>query len=137
MVSRDERKRSGWRCDWEYIVIIVLAALAASALLGLASGLLFRAWANAIVALFIAFGSAITLASHGFGFSEGVLVTVACLFVNQLAYFVGVFLESRAGIANVLAEDVFGDEPDDNREHDIAGEHEEKRREHPTRLPPA
>jgi hypothetical protein len=136
MVSRDERKRSGWRSDWEYIVIIVLAALAASALLGLATGLLLRAWANAVVAVLIAFGSAIALPSHGFGFSEGVLVTVACLFVSQVAYFVGVFLASRAGIANVLAEDVFDYEPDDTREHDIAGEHEEERREHPSRVPP-
>ena len=94
--------------------------------------MLFRAWANAI----ISFGSAIALASHGFGFSEGVLVAVACLFVSQLAYFVGGFLESRAGIANFLADDVFYDEPDDNREHDIDGEREEERREHPSRFPP-
>jgi hypothetical protein len=63
-------------------MIIVLVALAVSALLGLATGLLFRAWANAIVAPIIAFGSAIALASHGFGFFEGVLVTVACLIVS-------------------------------------------------------
>jgi uncharacterized membrane protein len=93
--------------------------LAASALLGLATGLLFRVWANAIVAPIIAFGSAIALASHGFGFWEGVLVTVACLFVSQLGYLASVFLESRASIANFLTNDVFDDEPDDNREHEI------------------
>ena len=117
-------------------MIIVLVALAASALLGLATGLVFRVWANVIVGPLIAFGSAIALASHGFGFSEGVLVTVACLFVSQAAYFGGVFLDSRAGIGNFLAVDVFDDEPDDNREHDIAGEQEEERREHPSRSPP-
>ena len=124
--SRDERS------EWEYIMIIVLIALAVSALL--ATGLLFRAWANAIVAPIIAFGSAIALASHGFEFFEGVLVTVACLIVSQVAYFVGLFLESRVGIAD-LADDVLDDQPGDNREHEIGGE-QEKRREHPSRSPP-
>src|SRR3977135_365262 len=104
-------------------MIIVLVALAASALLGLATGLVFRVWANVIVAPLIAFGSAIALASHGFGFSEGVLVAlVACVFVSQVSYCVAVWGEFRAGISNFLAVDVFDDEPDDNREHDIAGE---------------
>src|ERR1700737_3313865 len=114
-------------------MIIVLVALAASALLGLATGLVFRVWANAIVGPLIAFVLAIILASHGFRFWEGVLVTVACLFVSQLAYFVGVFLDSRAAIANLLTDDVFDDEPDDNREHEIDGQQEEQRREHPSR----
>ena len=116
-------------------MIVVLVALAASALLGLATGLVFRVWANAIVALLIAFVSATTLHSHGFGFSEGVLVTVACLVVSQVAYFVGLFVESRVGIANFLADDVLDDQPGDNREHQIGGEQEE-RREHPSRPPP-
>ena len=116
-------------------MIVVLVALAASALLGLATGLVFRVWANAIVALLIAFVSAIALHSHGFGFSEGVLVTVACLFVSQAAYFVGVFMESYGGIASFLADEVFDDEPDDNGEHHIAREQDE-RCEHPSRSPP-
>ena len=109
--------------------------LVMSVLLGLATGLMFRAWANAIIAPIIAFGSAIALASHGFEFFEGVLVTVACLIVSQVAYFVGLFLESRVGIANFLADDVLDDQPGDNREHEIGGEQEE-RREHPSRPPP-
>jgi hypothetical protein len=116
-------------------MIIVLVALAASALLGLVTGLLFRVWANAIVAPVIAFVSAIALAAHRFGFWEGVLVTVACLFVSQTAYLLGVFLVSGAGIANLLADDVFDDEPGDNREDEVAGEHEQ-RREQPSRPPP-
>lgn len=115
---------------------IALIALVASALLGLATGLVFRVWANAIVAPIIAFVSAIALASHGFGFLKGVLVTVACLLVSQVAYLVGVFLESRADVASFLAGDVLDDEPDDNREHDVAGEQEEERREQPSRPPP-
>jgi hypothetical protein len=96
-------------------MIIVLVALAVSALLGLAIGLVFRVWANAIAAPIIAFGSAIALASHGFGFFEGVLVTVACLVVSQAAYFVGAVL--KFGIADFLADDMRDDEPGDNREH--------------------
>ena len=117
-------------------MIIVLVALAASALLGLAIGLVFQVWANMIVAPLIAVVSAIALASHGFGFSQGVLVTVACLVVSQVGYFVGVLLESRASVANFLADDVFDDAPDNNREHDVTGEQEEERREHPSRPPP-
>ena len=56
--------------------------------------------------------------------------------MSQVGYFVGVLLESRTSVANFLAVDVFDDEPDDNREHDIAGEQEEERREHPSRSPP-
>ena len=97
----------------------------------MATGLLFRAWANAIIAPIIAFDLAIALASHGFGFFEGVLVTVACLIVSQVAYFVGLFLESRVGIAD-LADYVLDDQPGDNREHEIGGE-QEKRRVHPSR----
>jgi hypothetical protein len=77
-------------------MIIVLVALAASALLGLATGLIFRVWANAIVAPLIAFGSAVFLACHGFRFWEGVLVTFTCLFISQLSYLVGAFLGSAA-----------------------------------------
>jgi hypothetical protein len=121
--------------EWQYIMIIVLVALAVSALLGLAIGLVFRVWANAIAAPIIAFGSAIALASHGFGFFEGVLVTVACVVVSQAAYLVGAVLESRVGIANFLADDVLDDQPGDNREYEIGGEQEE-RREHPSRPPP-
>jgi hypothetical protein len=47
-------------------MIIVLVALAASALLGLATGLVFRVWANLVAAPLVALGSALALASHGF-----------------------------------------------------------------------
>jgi hypothetical protein len=91
MTSRDESNRSAQRSDWEYLMIIVLVALAASALLGLATGLVFRVWANVIISPLIAVVSAIALLSHGFGFWEGVLVTIACLFISQLGYLVGAF----------------------------------------------
>jgi hypothetical protein len=117
-------------------MIVVLVALAASALLGLATGLVFRVWAQAIVAPVVAFGSALALASLGFGFLQGVLVTVACLFVSQLAYVIGLVLASRVGIADYLAEDVLDNQPCEDREHGVAGEQEEERGEHPPRPPP-
>ena len=117
-------------------MIIVLVALATSALLGLATGLVFRVWANLVVAPLVALGSALALASHGFRFLEGVLVTFACLFVSQLAYLIGVFLVSPASIANYLANDVPDNEPGQNREHSISCEQQEEGREHPPRSPP-
>jgi hypothetical protein len=117
-------------------MIVVLVALAASALLGLATGLRFRVSANAIVAPVVAFGSALALASRGFSFLQGALVTVACLFVSQLAYLIGVALASPAGIADHLVEDVPDNQPGEDREHGVAGEQEEERGEHPPRPPP-
>lgn len=119
-------------------MIVVLVALAASGLLGLATGLIFRVWANLIVAPVVAFGSAlaVALASPGFSFLQGVLVTVACLSVSQLAYLIGVVLASPAGIADHLVEDVPDNQPGHDREHGVAGKQEEQRGEHPPRPPP-
>jgi hypothetical protein len=115
---------------------IVLVALAASALLGLATGLVFRVWANLVVAPLVALGSALALASHGFRSLEGVLVTFACLFVSQLAYLIGVLLASPTSVANYLANEVPDNEPGQNREHSISCEQQEEGREHPSRSPP-
>ena len=117
-------------------MIIVFVALGASALLGLATGLLFRVWANAVVAPLIALFSALALARQGFAFLEGVLVTFACLFVSQFAYLIGVFLASPSSVANYLGEDVLDEQPGENSEHGIADEQQEKRRDHPARPPP-
>ncbi|SDS32398.1 hypothetical protein [Bradyrhizobium canariense] len=117
-------------------MIVVLVALTMSALVGLATGLVFRVWAILIIAPLIAFISAIALATRGFGFSSGVLVTVACLVVSQCAYLVGSFLVSRADMADYLADDVLDDQPGDYREPNIADEQQEERRQHPSWPPP-
>src|ERR1700761_5769504 len=98
-------------------MIIVFMAFAASALLGLAAGLVFRVRVHALLVPLIAFGSAPALASHGFNFLQGVLVTFACLFVSQLAYLIGAFLAGPVSLANYLADDMSNDAPADNREH--------------------
>lgn len=125
MVGRDGRKVGVSVLLGNKIMPIVLVALAASAFFGLATGLVFRVWANLIVAPLIAVVSAVALASHGFGLFEGLIVTVACLFVSQLAYLAGAFLNSGAS-TNVLADEVFDDEPDGYGEHNIAREHEQR-----------
>ncbi|MGH9809619.1 MAG: hypothetical protein ACRD9W_20600, partial [Terriglobia bacterium] len=102
----------------------------------LATGLVFRVWANLIVAPVVAFGSALALASDGFGFLAGVVAIVACLFVSQLAYLVGVVLASPAGVADYLVEDVPDNQPGEDREHRVAGEQEQERAEHSPRPPP-
>jgi hypothetical protein len=119
-------------------MIIFLIALAASALLGLATGFVFRVWAILVLAPLVAFGSAVALFYHGFGFLEGIFATIACLFASQAAYLLGVFLVAPdAGVQSFLAEDVFDNEPGENCERDITGNQQEKRHEQPSRsLPP-
>lgn len=111
---------------------IVLTLLAASALLGLAIGLIFRVWANLLAAPCIAVFSTLVLHFSGFKFAQGVLVTAACLFVSQLAYFVVASLMPRSGITGLLARDMLDNEPDEARKYDI-GDQQQKRDEHPSR----
>ena len=117
-------------------MFVALTALVASALLGLAVGLLFRVWINVVVAPIIAFGSAIALAADGFRSAEGVLITLACLVVSQAAYLAGTFLAFRTDVTDALADDVSDDQPGQAREHGIGDKHEQERREHPSRASP-
>ena len=112
-------------------MLVVLTALVASALLGLAVGLLFRVWANVVAGPIIAFGSAITLALHGFPIAEGVLITLACLVASQAAYLAGTYLALRTDITDALTDDVPDDQPGEAREHGIGGKHEQERGEKP------
>jgi hypothetical protein len=116
-------------------MIIVFVAVAASALLGLAAGLVFRVRVHALLVPLIALGSAPALASHGFDFLQGVLVTFACLFVSQLAYLIAAFLATPVSLATSLTNDMSNDGPGDNRQHDIIGQQREER-ETPSRSPP-
>jgi hypothetical protein len=117
-------------------MFVALLALVASALLGLATGLLFRVWANVLVAPIIAFGSASVLAADGFRFPAGMLITLACLVVSQAAYLAGTFLASRTDVTDALADDVLDDQPGEAREHGIGNKHEQERREEPPRPSP-
>ncbi len=112
-------------------MFVALTALVASALLGLAVGLLFRVWANVVAGPIIAFGSAIILAVNGFQVAEGVLITLACLVTSQVAYLAGTFLTLRTDITDALTDDVPDDQPGQAREHGIGNKHEQERGEKP------
>ena len=103
-------------------MIIAFTLLIASALLGLAIGLVFRVWAIATVSLLIAIVSAIILRAHDFGFAGGVSIVIGCLVICQAAYFTGVFMTTRSlSAANLTQEEVDG-EPSGDREQDVGDE---------------
>jgi hypothetical protein len=77
-------------------VTVVFTLLITSAVLGLATGLLFPVWAVALVSALIAILSAVALRTYGFGFAEGVSVMVGCLVISQTAYLAGSFIPSRS-----------------------------------------
>ena len=97
-------------------MIVAIVALAASALLGFAMGLMFRAWIHLFVAPLIAMGSAVVFISSGFGFFTGAVATFGCLFANQLAYFIAVLLTKPGAVQRHLSHDMPDGEPGENRE---------------------
>ncbi|RTL49148.1 MAG: hypothetical protein EKK40_15780 [Bradyrhizobiaceae bacterium] len=111
--------------------VLILSAL--SAALGFATGLRFNVFAMAAVSVLLALGSAIVLRAHGFGAAGGILVVVVCLLASQIAYLAGVMSVRGAGI---LADDISGGRPDDNRQGDV-GDDEKKQDPHPPRPPSA
>lgn len=98
-----------------YIMSSFLVVAAASALLGLISGLIFRVWAMAPVSLIVAVVSAVVLHLHGFGFLKGVLSVTACLFITQGSYFIASVFVARRSLPRFLAEDSVDNNPGDNR----------------------
>lgn len=110
---------------------IVLLLLIASASLGIATGFVFRVWANFFVAPLIAVFSTIGLRFYGFDFVACVSVTVGCLFTSQLTYLIGSIL-SDGHVSDLLARETIDNEPDDDSQHTIGGE-QKKRHERPSR----
>lgn len=99
---------------------IAFVLIVASALVGIATGYLFRIWALVIISPLIAVLSAIILRTYEFGMMAGVFVIVICLVVCQLAYFaVAYFLHAR----DVSAHDEVDGEPGEATEQKIRREH--------------
>ncbi len=113
---------------------VVMLLLIASALLGMATGFVFRVWANLFVAPLIAVVSTIGLRWYGFDFAACISVTVGCLFTSQLTCLIGSFL-SGGYVSDLLVREAFDNEPDDDGQHAIGGE-QEKLNERPPRPPP-
>lgn len=99
---------------------IALVLIVASALVGIATGYVFRIWALIFIAPAIAVFSAIILRAYGFGMMAGVTVIAICLAACQLAYFAAAYLlHARA----VSAHDEVDGEPDEGSQHKIRRQH--------------
>ncbi|MEY9181419.1 putative membrane protein YdbT with pleckstrin-like domain [Bradyrhizobium sp. USDA 326] len=69
----------------------VLLLLLASAITGLATGLIFRVWTLLLVSPATAILAATVLQTSGFGFWAGIPIVVGCLIAGQLAYLAATF----------------------------------------------
>ena len=99
---------------------IVLILLIASAILGLATGLIFRVWALAWVSPLIAILSTVALHAYDFGFAGGVPIVVGCIVISQVAYLAGAFIVTRSDNAESLTLEEVNGRPDNHGEQDVA-----------------
>jgi amino acid transporter len=101
---------------------LVFLLLLASAILGLATSLFFRAWAMAPVSLLLAVASAIFLHADGFGFAGGVSAIIGCVVASQIAYVVGLFMTSRLDKPEDLTQDEVDGDPNNRGEQNVSDE---------------
>ncbi|MET4388700.1 hypothetical protein ABIB73_004464 [Bradyrhizobium sp. F1.4.3] len=99
---------------------IALLLMLASALVGMATGFVFKIWALVLISPLIAIFSAIVLRSHEFGLVPGVTVIAVCLAVCQLAYLAATYLLHTREIS--FHDEVDG-EPDEKSEQKIRRQH--------------
>jgi len=71
---------------------IAIVLIVASALVGVATGRLFRIWALIVFSPVIAIVAAIVLRVYDFGMVGGVTVVAICLAASQLAYLAASYL---------------------------------------------
>ncbi|WP_456622557.1 MULTISPECIES: hypothetical protein [unclassified Bradyrhizobium] len=95
---------------------IALVLIVASALVGIATGYVFRIWALVLIAPLIAVLSAIVLRAYEFGMRAGVIVIAICLAACQLAYFASAYLLHARGVS---ARDEVDGEPGEGSQHKI------------------
>jgi hypothetical protein len=93
-----------------------IVLIATSALVGIATGYLFRIWALIIISPFIAIVSAIILRAYEFGMLAGVTVIALCLAASQLAYLATSYLRHAR---HVSAHDEVDGEPGEIGEQEI------------------
>lgn len=99
---------------------IAFVLIVASALVGIATGYLFRIWALVIISPLIAVLSAIILRIHEFGMMVGVMVIAISLAVCQLAYLAAAYFLHARGVS---AHDEVDGEPGKASEQKIRREH--------------
>ncbi|OKO69482.1 hypothetical protein AC629_41165 [Bradyrhizobium sp. NAS80.1] len=94
--------------------------IAASALVGIAAGFVFRIWALVVIAPLIAVFSAIVLRIYEFGMMAGVTVIAICLVACQLAYLAATYLLHAR---NVSSHDEVDGKPGEIGEQKIRRQH--------------
>lgn len=98
---------------------IAIVLIAASALVGIATGYIFRIWALVVISPFVAIAWAIILRVYEFGMMAGVTVIAISLAASQLAYLATSYLRHARGVS---AHDEVDGEPGDISEHEIRNE---------------
>jgi hypothetical protein len=95
-------------------------------MLGLATGLVSRVWAIALVSLLIAILSAVAFRAQGFGFAGGASVMVGCLLISQIAYLAGAAIMSRSDNAESLTQDEVDGHPNNHGEQDVSDDEKQR-----------
>lgn len=104
----------------ELKLTIAFILMLASALVGAATGFVFKIWALILISPLIAIFSAIVLRAYEFGMMAGVTVIAICLAVCQLAYLAATYLLHTRDISS--HEEVDG-EPGEAGEQKIRRQH--------------
>ncbi|MBR0790730.1 hypothetical protein JQ631_16770 [Bradyrhizobium manausense] len=100
---------------------IAIVLIAASALVGIATGYVFRIWALVLISPLLAVFSAIILRVSEFGMMAGVTVIAISLVACQLAYFATTYLRHAR---EVSPHDEIDGQPGKISEHKIRRQHE-------------
>ncbi len=104
----------------ELKLTIALMLVLASALVGAATGLLFKIWALIPISPLIAVFCAIVLRTWEFGMMAGVTIIAACLVACQLAYLAATYLLHAR---NISSHDEVDGKPSEISEQKIRRQH--------------
>jgi hypothetical protein len=104
----------------EFNLTIALLLMLASALVGMATGFVFKIWALVLISPLVAIFCAIVLRASEFGLVAGVTVIAVCLAVCQLAYLAAAYLRHARDISS---HDEVDGEPGETSEHKIRPQH--------------
>jgi hypothetical protein len=99
---------------------VALVLMVVSALVGTATGLVFRIWTLVLISPVITIFSAIVLRSFGFGLVAGVSIVAGCLAVCQLAFLAAGYLLHAQGIS---AHDEIDGQPGEDGQQKIRRQH--------------
>lgn len=99
---------------------IAFVLIVASALVGAATGYVFKIWALVLISPLIAIFSAIVLRIYEFGMMAGITIIAICLAVCQLAYLAATYLLDGQ---NISSDDEVDGEPGEQSQRKIRRQH--------------